>query len=428
MRALIALATAVCCAALTVAPASAAAAGPGTCSVPCPASSAVTTPAPTPTAAVPQLEPTPAPATSTATSGGGGGGILGRILGGLDPISWINGVVSAAVRPVFEAWGAVVFQTPDLIDNTSVRDMWLVLLAISDACLVLMVLYRAHKVTWGNLVAQTNAKHGLERIFVGAAGAHLNLLILAPLAAIANALTAVLLQVGGANLQVRVEMLIPIVVQGVSGTNPLMTLFTVAIVITAILVVFWSLVRWIVFALVTALGAPANYALALDQEQLTRAWWRCEVILLFVPVLQVVCYDLSIWLFFGINTILPNSSALISAMGVLVLMWCLYHVPKVALRSAAAPLMAAADAAKGKVKLALGLAALGVGAATGISLGVGARGLSAHGLMRSLVGRAGRRRAAERRSRQQRRRRRQRGIGGQEPREPPLHVDSERVS
>ena len=100
------------------------------------------------------------------------------------------------MRPVFEAWGAVVFITPDLIANKAVRDMWLTLLAISDACLILIVLYRAHKVTWGNLVGQTKAKHGLERLVVGAVGAHLNLLILAPLAAITNILTLVLLKVG----------------------------------------------------------------------------------------------------------------------------------------------------------------------------------------------------------------------------------------
>jgi hypothetical protein len=169
--------------------------------------------------------------------------------------------------------------------------------------------------------------------------------------------------------------------------------------------------------------------MAVDQEQLTRAWWRCELILLFVPVLQVICYDLAIWLFFGLNTILPGSSELISGMGILVLMWCLYHIPKVALRTAAGPLMAAADAAKGKFKLALGLAALGVGAATGVSLGIGARGFSVHGLMRSFVGRAGRRRAAQRRAQASRNARPgQRGSGGQEPKLPPVHVKAERIS
>jgi hypothetical protein len=350
---------------------------------------------------MPQPGPLPAPTSTAASSGGaGGGGILGSLgslFSGLNPLSWIDDMVTAALRPVFEAWGAVVFQTPDLIGNHAVRTMWFTLLAISDACLVFVVLIAAHRVTWGNLVAQSRAKHTIERIFVGAAGAHLNLLILAPLAALSNAATVALLKVGGDNLQVRVTSLIPIVVQG-GPPNPLLVLLVAAVVVTAILVVFWSLVRWVVFALVTALGAPANYALALDQEALTRAWWRCELILLLVPMVQVICYDLAIWLFFGVHSILPSGSDLISAMGVLVLMWCLYHIPKVALRSAAAPLMAAGDAAKGKVKLALGLAALGVGAATGVSLGVGARGLSAAGLVRSLVGRAGRRQAAQRRA------------------------------
>ena len=169
--------------------------------------------------------------------------------------------------------------------------------------------------------------------------------------------------------------------------------------------------------------------MAVDQEQLTRAWWRCELILLFVPVLQVICYDLAIWLFFGLNTILPGSSELISAMGILVLMWCLYHIPKVALRTAAGPLMAAADAAKGKFKLALGLAALGVGAATGVSLGIGA-GLQRPRPDAFLRGACGRRRAAQRRAQQASRNARpgQPGSGGQEPKLPPVHVKAERIS
>lgn len=327
--------------------------------------------------------------------------------------------MTAAVRPVFEAWGLVVFVTPDLIANNAVRTMWITLLALSDACLVIVVLVAAHRVTWGNLVGQSKAKHGLERIVVGAAGAHLNLLILAPLAAVANALTIVLLKVGGDNLQVRVESFLPMLVG--ATTNPLMVLFGAAVMVSAILVVFWSLVRWVIFAMVTALGGPANYALALDQEQMTRAWWRCELILLSVPVVQVVCYDLAIWLFFSPESILPSGSSFLSAMGLLVLMWCLYHIPKVALRYAAAPLMAAGDAAKGKLKLAVGLAAIGIGAATGVGLGVGGGGFSAAGLMRSLVGRAGRRRAAERRIP------RRPPPRPAERREPPSHVESERI-
>ena len=394
--------------------------------VPCP------TPAPAPPPAPPTSTSLPA-GTSAPTSRaapGGGGGILGCLgsfvglgsgcsnpLSALNPITWIDNVITAAVRPVFEAWGAVVFVTPDLIGNNAVRTMWITLLALSDACLVIVVLIAAHRVTWGNLVAQSKAKHGLERIVVGAAGAHLNLLILAPLAAIANALTIVLLKVGGDNLQVRFETLLPMVVS--ATTNPLMVLFGAAVMVTAILVVFWSLVRWVVFAMVTVLGGPANYALALDQEQMTRAWWRCELILLFVPVLQVVCYDLAIWLFFSPESILPGGSSFLSAMGLLVLMWCLYHIPKVALRHAAAPLMAAADAAKGKLKLAVGLAAIGIGAATGVGLGVGVRGFSAAGLMRSLVGRAGRGR---------RRRPRRPPPRPTDRREAPIHVESERIS
>ncbi len=348
----------------------------------------------------PTLAPYATP-TATATAGGGGGllgGITNFLKSAVDPIAWINHVVSAAARPIFEAFGTIVFKTPDLLGNDAVKRMWFTLLAITDVCLLLVVVWRAHQVTWGGLREQVSAKKGMERLVVGVAAAHLNLLVLGFIGPAANELTLALLKVGGDNLQVRIDSLIPLVVGGV--VNPLQTLVMLAVLVTGALVVFWSLVRWVVLAMVTAIGAPANMAMAVDQEQLTRVWWRCEFILLFTPVAQVIAYDLCIWLFFSTNSLLPGPSDFLKALAVLLLMWLLYRIPKMALHAAAGPLMEAGNAARGKLKLGLGLAALGVGAATGISVaGIAGKGFSLHGLARGLLGGQARKAAALRKKR-----------------------------
>ena len=71
--------------------------------------------------------------------------------------------------------------------------------------------------------------------------AHLHLLAVWPIASLANALTTALVNAGEANLQVKAEQLIPIVVGG--AVNPLMTVMVLAATITAVLVIFWSIVR-----------------------------------------------------------------------------------------------------------------------------------------------------------------------------------------
>lgn len=416
MRAVLALAGVLAAVVLVVAPAQAAAPQPRQAS-PC---GSTTCPDPTPQAPPPAITgPSGQTDTATAAVGGGScssGGILGSITHAFDPWCWIDKAIADAVRPVFEAFGNFAFSTPDLLGNAGVGRMALALLGLSDLCLIVVVLYRAHRVTWGGLVAQGRAKHGLDRLIVGVLLAHFCLLVLVPISDIANALAKALLAFGGDNIEVRVQSLIPTMVM--AAANPLMILLMLFVMVAAILVVFWSLVRWIVLAMVVALGAPSNLAVAVDQDQLTRAWWRCVLTLLFVPVLQVIAYDMGIWLFFQLDP-LQGGSAVMDGLALLVLIWVLYEIPKHALRSTAAPLMAAYGKAK---KATLGVAALGVFAATaglgaGTLAGVGARGFSVHGLLRGLIGRSSRKRTGARRP-----------STGPRPRPRPIHVDSERIS
>jgi len=58
-------------------------------------------------------------------------------------------------------------------------------------------------------------------------------------------------------------------------------------------VIFWSIVRVLVYALTLVVGSPANMAWAVEQDQLTRAWWRCVIVLLFIPAAQAIAYDLA---------------------------------------------------------------------------------------------------------------------------------------
>jgi hypothetical protein len=201
--------------------------------------------------------------------------------------------------------------------------------------------------------------------------AHLHLLAVWPIASLANALTTALVNAGEANLQVRLEQLIPIMVPG--PMSPLMTVMTLAATITAVLVIFWSIVRVLVYALTLVVGAPANMAWAVEQDQLTKAWWRCVIVLLFIPAAQVIAYDLGAALFLGPDPLFGALSGdFLSALFVLVIMWVLYQIPKKALSWAASPLMEGFNQAKRKVAIGASLAAIGLGlpvAARGGGLG-----------------------------------------------------------
>jgi hypothetical protein len=356
---------------------------------PPPAPTAQPTPSP-----LPPLPTTVAPPTSTAdspSSGGCSGGVLGSITHAINPWCWVDQLLTDAVRPEMEGFASVAFTTPDITGNPAVRNMAWALVALSDACLILVVLFWAHQVTWSSLVAKGQAKHGLERVVVGTIVANLFLLAMPYVADAANALTSALIGFGGANLEVRVQTLIP--TMATAAVNPLGLLLALFVEFVGILVLFWSLVRWLALAMVLSLGGPANLAVGVKADQVTRAWWRSVVILFFCPALQVVAYDLAVWLFFSTNALIPSQNDLLSGLAALVLMWVLYQIPKAALRSTAGPLMEAYDAAKRKVKVGVGLGLIAVGAVTGVGIGgVGARGFSVHGLVRSLVGKSTRQR------------------------------------
>jgi hypothetical protein len=326
--------------------------------------------------------------TPTATAPGGGGGFwapITNLLGKLNPWTWLNDLATAGVRPVFGLFGRVVFHTPDLEfhpgsgGNSSIMAMWVTLLALSDASFLAIVLIRAHQLTWGGFSAQLRAKQGVSRLVAGALMAHLHLLAVWPIASLANALTTALVNVGEANLQVKVEQLVPVMVVGVM--SPLMTVMVLAATITAILVIFWSIVRILLYALTLVVGAPANMAWALEQDQLTKAWWRCILVLLFIPAAQVIAYDLGAALFLGPDPIFGALSGdFLSALFVLVIMWVLYQIPKKGLAWAASPLMEGFAQAKRKVAIGASLAAIAVG------LPVPARGGGLGGsLLRGLI-------------------------------------------
>ena len=391
MRVLRAAAAASVAAAALVAPATAASAAPA--QVPCRAPVVSSScPAASPPPGSPLVDPEApglaqvtitfaTPVTPTATPGGGGGGgfwaPITNILSKLNPWTRLNGLATAAVRPVFGLFGQIVFHTPDLEfrpgsgGNSSVMAMWVTLLALTDACFLGIVLIRAHQLSWGGFRAQVKARQGVGRLVAGALMAHLHLLAVWPIASLANALTTALVNAGEANLQVRLEQLIPIMVPG--HMTPLMKVMVLAATITAVLVIFWSIVRVLVYALTLVVGAPANMAWAVDQDQLTRSWWRCIIVLLFIPAAQVIAYDLGAALFLGPDPLFGVLSGdFLSALFVLVIMWVLCQILKKGLSWAASPLIEGFHQAKRKVAIGASLAAIGLGlpvAARGGGLG-----------------------------------------------------------
>jgi hypothetical protein len=176
------------------------------------------------------------------------------------------------------------------------------------------------------------SKDVLERLVLGAAGAHLSLLVLTPITAFSNELSRAFLRVGADELTIHVESLLT------RGINPLDLILILVALVMAVLVPFWSLVRIVVLALLAVFGPIANFTLALPEaDQVARSWWRAVLLLHAVPVAQAAVYTLGFWLFFSEAPLFDLVGATFDSLLLIVFLFVLYKIPVAALRRAASP-------------------------------------------------------------------------------------------
>ncbi|MGH8308545.1 MAG: conjugal transfer protein TrbL family protein, partial [Steroidobacteraceae bacterium] len=210
--------------------------------------------------------------------------VVGRVRYAIS--QWFAGLVTAALRPVFDLLGRTVFSTPSLNANGRVVDLWRFSLGIADAGLLLFVLAGAGIVMGGSgLVSQMTAKELLPRLVLAAGAANVSLLLLGQLIGISNALSRAMLGSALDPGDVSARMINMLGTAAIA--NPFLALFALAVIVLGILVVIAYVVR-IAALVLLATGAPlmlAGHALP-QTEGVARMWWRATLAFLVAPVIQ----------------------------------------------------------------------------------------------------------------------------------------------
>lgn len=262
--------------------------------------------------------------------------IVGRVRYAIS--QWFAGLVTAALRPVFDLLGRTVFSTPPLASNGRIVDLWRFSLGIADVSLLLFVLAGAGIVmTGGGLVTQLTAKELLPRLMLAAGAANVSMMLFGYLIEISNALSRAML--GAALDPSEVSGRMVAMLGSAAIANPFLALFALAVIVLGILVVIAYVVR-IAGLVLLAAGAPlmlAGHALP-QTEGVARAWWRATLAFLAAPVIQSLLLAAAFRVFLTGDGVLglPIGSGLIDLLVVGCLLYLLYKVPFWALNAALA--------------------------------------------------------------------------------------------
>lgn len=262
--------------------------------------------------------------------------VIGRVRYAIN--QWFAGLVSSALKPVFDLLGRTVFSTPGLASNERIGDLWRFSLGIADAGLLIMVLVGAGIVSLGSSVSsQLTAKELLPRLILAAIAANISLFLLGQMIALSNALSQGMLgaaidpsQVGG-----RMAATLGSAALG----NPFLALFALVVIVLGILVVVAYVIR-IAALVILASAAPlmlAGHVLP-QSEGFARSWWRATAALLVAPVIQSMLLAAAFRIFLSGDGVLglPIGSGLIDLLVVGCLLYLLYKIPFWALNAAMA--------------------------------------------------------------------------------------------
>ena len=302
--------------------------------VPARAHAAVSTPTPSVSPA-PSVSPTPSPTPDLEQPKKPPfWDIVGRVRYAIS--QWFSGLVTAALRPVFDLLGRTVFSTPALAGNARVSELWRFSLGIADAGLLLFVLAGAGIVMGGSgLTSQMTAKELLPRLVLAAGAANVSLILLGEMTMLSNALSRAML--GAAIDPGQVSGRMTTMLGGAALANPFLALFALAVVVLGVLVVVAYVVRVAALVILTT-GAPlmlAGHALP-QTEGVARIWWRATFAFLVAPIVQsmLLAATFRIFLTGGGVLGLPMGSGLIDLLVVGCLLYLLYKIPFWALNTA----------------------------------------------------------------------------------------------
>lgn len=241
--------------------------------------------------------------------------------------------VEDTLNSVLETLGESVLATPDLTGNEAIRDVWTANLVIANAIYVLFIVAAGFVVaSRETLQTSYGLKELIPRIVVAGLAANLSLLLVGQGIELANALTA---GIAGQGVEpaTAAEALTTIWENASVGTNFLMSLLLIAIIVMAIIVLVTFIIRVAVLAVLITIAPLALLFHALPQtEQVAFTWWKAVAGCFAIQLGQTVVLVAAVRVFLTPvgSTVLGFPSSGSGWLGILValaMMWLLVKIP-----------------------------------------------------------------------------------------------------
>jgi len=216
-----------------------------------------------------------------------------------NPVDWLFGQVFAnpfkkSIRSTVTAalnQASIAFETPDVSTDARTRDIWTMLLLISDSLLLFLLVVGAIMVVAGDWT-YLEAKELAPRALIAALSVNLSLLLLGQGIGISNLLAKGFLQVDPNSLTITFDR----IAAGVVISPIVMAL----ILLGALGLLLANIVR-ITAVVLLGIGGPILHVFGVlpQTDGIARGWWRAATACLLAPVVQSLLLTIAVKVFFG---------------------------------------------------------------------------------------------------------------------------------
>ncbi|MFI0352838.1 hypothetical protein [Actinomadura sp. 9N407] len=253
---------------------------------------------------------------------------------------WLQELIEAAARPVFNMLGSTVLGTPELKsqDMARARQLWGVSQTIANTCFVLVVSAAGILIMAGqSLPGELTPRQLLPRVVLAFLAANLSLTFLGYGVSLANGLAQAFLDGGPEKINARVlaDTLVGSVLTSVATGGAFLPLVALVVIGLAVCVAFIYVARLAITMVLVAIAPLALMFHALPMtDGLARFWWRGISGILAIQVCQALVLVTAVQLLFtetkdtsGDFAGVPTKNDLTDLLLAICLLWVLIRIP-----------------------------------------------------------------------------------------------------
>ncbi|MFB4317633.1 hypothetical protein [Actinomadura sp. 21ATH] len=253
---------------------------------------------------------------------------------------WLQELIEAAARPVFNMLGSTVLGTPELKsqDMARARQLWGVSQTIANTCFVLVVSAAGILIMAGqSLPGELTPRQLLPRVVLAFLAANLSLTLLGYGVSLANSLAQAFLDGGPEKIDARVlaDTLVGSVLTSVATGGAFLPLVALVVIGLAVCVAFIYVARLAITMVLVAIAPLALMFHALPMtDGLARFWWRGISGILAIQVCQALVLVTAVQLLFtetkdtsGDFAGVPTKNDLTDLLLAICLLWVLIRIP-----------------------------------------------------------------------------------------------------